>query len=506
MRRKIIVHPWFIGLFPVLFLYANNINQVAFSETLLPIGLALLMTGLMLLPARFVLKNDQKAAIIVSIFLILCFSYGHVYQIISNWTRASFIIQRGRYLMGFWVLLFLSGFWLTMRTKRELTNQTSLFNIISLSLVLISLVNIGVYKLRTVNKKWDIAKSQLRDDELIDSGKSDFLPDIYYIVLDRYASEAVLREFYGYDNQEFTDYLKSKGFYVASESKANYPVTSHSLSSTLNMEYNNYLSEDLGEESNDYLPLLAMIRNCKACRLLKLRGYKFINSSQVIMNNQYADMNLNWYPITEFSMMLFKTTLFYPFHSMLSIFDDRLMQWKRIQYIFEKLEEIARVEGPKFVFVHMLVPHDPYVFSRNGEFLSREEENEGYFRDNYINQLIFINKKTKQLLDRLLSDTKNPPVIVLQSDEGPYPSRYPDYNFQAMSAGELREKMGILNAYYLPNEEKDVLYPSITPVNSFRLIFNLYFGAHYELLPDESYIFTDEKHPYKFINVTNKLR
>jgi hypothetical protein len=46
--------------------------------------------------------------------------------------------------------------------------------------------------------------------------------------------------------------------------------------------------------------------------------------------------------------------------------------------------------------------------------------------------------------------------------------------------------MKILNAYFLPGEGAAGLYPSITPVNTFRLIFDVYFGADLELLEDVS--------------------
>ncbi|GAH89143.1 unnamed protein product, partial [marine sediment metagenome] len=138
-------------------------------------------------------------------------------------------------------------------------------------------------------------------------------------------------------------------------------------------------------------------------------------------------------------------------------------------------------------------------------FLTEEEDRKRSRIQNYVNQLIFVNKKIEILIDKLLSNSQVPPIIILQADEGPYPpGRSTDW--EQMSKAELRQKMKILNAYYLPNADKDVLYPSITPVNSFRLIFNLYFGTDFELLPDESYVHPDDHHPYKFFNVTDKLR
>ena len=106
-----------------------------------------------------------------------------------------------------------------------------------------------------------------------------------------------------------------------------------------------------------------------------------------------------------------------------------------------------------------------------------------------------------------MSKSKEKPIIIIQSDEGPFPERYHNnakhFKWEKATKKELRQKMGVLNAYYLPNVEKSPLYPSITPVNTFRLIFNLYFNADFELLPDESFFFEDEQHIYNMINVTD---
>jgi len=48
------------------------------------------------------------------------------------------------------------------------------------------------------------------------------------------------------------------------------------------------------------------------------------------------------------------------------------------------------------------------------------------------------------------------------------------------------------------------MYPSITPVNTFRLIFNAYFGTDLKLLPDISY-FSNWDNPYGFTDVTTRL-
>ena len=84
-----------------------------------------------------------------------------------------------------------------------------------------------------------------------------------------------------------------------------------------------------------------------------------------------------------------------------------------------------------------------------------------------------------------------------------YYSKYPDPS--DLSIADLKQKFGILNAFYLPEVDNDILYPTITPVNTFRVVFNLYFDADFELLPDENYA-TNYRNINSFIGVTDKIQ
>jgi hypothetical protein len=59
--------------------------------------------------------------------------------------------------------------------------------------------------------------------------------------------------------------------------------------------------------------------------------------------------------------------------------------------------------------------------------------------------------------------------------------------WRSPSEDAMREATAILNAYYLPGVDNDVLYDEISPVNTFRLILNEYFDAGLELLPDRTF-------------------
>jgi hypothetical protein len=112
----------------------------------------------------------------------------------------------------------------------------------------------------------------------------------------------------------------------------------------------------------------------------------------------------------------------------------------------------------------------------------------------YRDQLAFLNKKILQAIDAILSRSPEPPIIILQGDHG---SRaYAD--FDRPEASYLKENLAILNAYHLPGDDRKLVYPEISPVNTFRLIFKHYFGADLDLLEDRSAWCTWWR-PYMFI-------
>ncbi len=501
MKKTLVIHPFLFGIFQVLFLFSHNKKSMSLGEMVIPVVVIGLAVAVIFLILQAIMRNRIKAGIIVSSFVVLFFSYGHFHSM----TRG----VRHRYMLLFWAVLFIIALYLTLRTRRPLKGLTNFLNVVAVSLAVISLIDIGVYTIRR-----DTAWS--RDTIVLDveshtqgTGDTGSLPDIYYIILDRYGGAASLSEFYDFDNSRFMGYLADKGFYVATESKANYLKTAHSLASSLNMEYINYLTEEVGEDCSDWMPLFTLLQDYKLWRFLKARGYRFYHFGdwwEPTTRNKYADVNVNYYWLSEFATVLYETTAFLPIGVRLGILDSRREQWKRIRYKFDKLAEIADNGEPAFVFAHMLVPHSPYVFDSDGDFITEKESLTRSEREGYIDQLVYTNKRVMELIDTLVARSEVPPVIVLQSDEGPFPERYKEdaYRFRWTDATdeEIKLKMRILNAYHLPGAPDSVLYPSVSPVNSFRIVLNTYFGQDLELLSDEVYAFTDHDHLYKFYSIT----
>ena len=81
----------------------------------------------------------------------------------------------------------------------------------------------------------------------------------------------------------------------------------------------------------------------------------------------------------------------------------RHQKWKRVQFQFGALTQLQKFKGPRFVFAHILCPHDPLVFGRDGHFVSREEEATLPRAVDYVNQLVYVNKQVEKVVRALLA-------------------------------------------------------------------------------------------------------
>lgn len=525
LKLRTPIHPFLFAVFPILFLYDHNIQEVILTVLPVPLLFLLVSTAVFLLLLNIVIKDMAKTSLIATLYLILVFSYGHIHSLIANFEieLGSFVLGQDKLLYSMWTPILIFG---TYYIVKKITNTKpieSFLTVAGIILIATSLFGIGTYEIKNDRIKKLLFPSNLSfDTKKINLSDEENLPDIYYFIFDRYTNFDIIENYYEYDISGFSNYLDEKGFYVTTNTHSNYPATFLSLGSSLNMEYLNYLSKELGEDSTDRSVVRSKIQDNEVQNILKTAGYKYVNIGswyQPTRTNKNADLNLTYNPLQltfinldEFSTRLFETTMFTPILLKVTqsgpdgIFarDDHR---NRILFQFQKLEELNDFysESPKFVFAHILSPHGPYVLDQNCEAITLEEVKEERL-ENYLNQLTCTNSKLESLIDKILSYSKNS-IIVLQADEGPAPIKYNlSENWAKSDSRALEEKFGILNAYYFPDKKYDLLYQSITPVNTFRLIFDQYFGTDYGFLEDRVYVWENPDKPYKFHDITKKIR
>ena len=111
-------------------------------------------------------------------------------------------------------------------------------------------------------------------------------------------------------------------------------------------------------------------------------------------------------------------------------------------------------------------------------------EDRSAYQRGYAAQLGYLNRRVLAVVDEILarSGPDSLPVIILQGDHGPASLYGMGYD-----PAFIRERMAILNAYFIPPDVHCELYDTITPVNTFRVLFNGLFDARLPLAPDESH-------------------
>lgn len=484
-NRLFLMHPFLLAVYPVLFLFSHNRGQLSYGAILMPFVFVFLISLAAFLLIRLALKNTIKAAMVASIIIVSTFYYGFFYELVLNWQIGDLIIGRHRYLFPAWIIVSFATTYFLIKTDKNLINFSKIITVSVITLVALPIAGVIQYELtkpQIYADKNGLIPTEQNNEKLSDKK----LPDVYYILPDMYVNSSVLSKYFDYDNKDFLDYLKNKGFAIAHQSQSNYPSTYLTLASLFNMRYvDEYENEELWTLS-DYEPLYKMIENNSVVDFFKSKGYIFVHSGTKYTGRQ-ADIELSKWTINEFTQLLFDSSIMRIVQKRDSFIQKIIAQGMRDNILdtFKTLKETPSTKGPKFVFFHIPSPHWPYLFDKNGEkvsakFTDIEKLKQTDETELYLNQLIFVNKNLKEAVDSILSNSDIPPIIIIQSDHGINFLDEPGLSVQNFSA------------YYLPGKKREILSASMTPVNTFRFIFDQYFGTKHGLLKNTSNYYMGE--------------
>ena len=173
-------------------------------------------------------------------------------------------------------------------------------------------------------------------------------PDVYYIILDGYARADTLQRVCHFDNSQFIELLRSRGFFVAADSCANYPYTDLSITSSLNMSY---LDEVLPPQcvSNNESKISALLCNALVPRVFQSKGYRYVHFANLFQSNPpLPDIVYRLRPawlLSGFAKALFRTTA-------LRLFEPSLAE--EHLYELKNLKRVPHINGPTFTLCHIV--------------------------------------------------------------------------------------------------------------------------------------------------------
>lgn len=497
-------HPILFGIYPIIALLAANISQIRPEAAVRPLLISLALAVVIYLLALLSFRNKSIAAISSTLLYLLFYSYGHVYQLIEGKQIAGLDIGRHRFLGVIWLGILAFGLWIVCKKAKKAPSFNQLLNFVSIVLIVLPLFQIGNFEINAANVAANANKLQPKSIITSSGAKlnTETLPDVYYIILDGYSRDDVLKQLYGYDNSQFLNDLRSLGFVIPDCTQSNYARTALSISSALHMDYVQNFSPLIkqGDQSLDMPVYHDYIKHSPVRSHLAEFGYKMVAFETGYFWNEVTDADVyivaNDNPlekvkqgkdVSEFEVMFLRTTAFRTIMELESKFTRNIVSNIRtpeekhhdqVIFAFDQLAEVPLIPGKKFVYAHIVAPHAPFVFSPDGRYISTGADNPGY-----LNAITYVNSRMISIVKSIIEKSPVPPVIIIQGDHG----------------WDENHRMPILNAYYLPDGGTKNIYPTISPVNSFRTIFNLYFGDAFPILKDVSY-FSDGIKPYDFQN------
>lgn len=468
MMSLSLLHPLLLALYLTISAYSEVRPLGNPWEALVLAPLMLILAWGVTAGLRRILKDTGKAALASSLLLFTVFLAGGIQTAFTNGSVFTLVFLSRDYkfliLVALLVTLLLR---IIARTKRDLlsVNQAVLTGVAGLLLA-----SAGSLLMDRRDAIWRAAVEPLP----VRLESRERPPDIYYIVLDCYTSLDSLRDFWDYDSADFIAFLRKNHFLINPGAKSEFRRTLYCLSSRLNMRYQPPAFSSWENRYNRNA-LMRIIENSAGPALLESAGYKIVNLSMTPLGSEPAH-----YPM-EFNLCIRSV-----FHSLAdrsilrdlvatdtertsaagprSLADARLRQ-------FHTLDAVAAEpsEKPRFVFVHLMMTHAPFVFNRDGSLHDLLDE-KTCTNTNYLDQLVYTTSLLTQSITRILENASQPPVIILQGDHG----------FRALKddpENKVQESYSILSAMLLPGAPADDSQLDMLPVNTLRLVLNHVFKA-----------------------------
>lgn len=422
---------------------------------------------------------------------------------------------------------------------------------VELALLKIAVFTIGfvfaTQLVKVIGLTWDFRQALAYKQPAVtlkqDASKITAKPNVYYLVFDRYASADTLKQVYGYDNTKTLDLLANQGFYNHTSALSNYPFTMQSIGSTLRMGYHADLDEQFPYQKETMqagFPYRTFLDNPPVVQELKKNGYRY-NVVSSWWDFTRKSPSADYEPTNSYRLRILGKT-FWASDLQRDIINKSVLSplllkgitignKALVKYDLDRnpqtnfrdqmtaLKNIARdahvATQPQFTFAHILSPHDPYVFMPDGSNTrydgNRTDKGEDEFTK-YTNQLAYVNTQLQSLVQTIRSKDPNA-VLILQTDEGPYPKEFRGNQTASkyhtpltLSTTGMTRKFGSFASYYFPGVSQEESAQEITShVNVFRFLLRHYLGYDTPSLPDCHFAVGAKFNLYGFTDVTRKV-
>jgi hypothetical protein len=493
------IFPVLAALYPVLALTARN-SEGGFVSGFGRAVLGAVVVGAAAWALSALLTRDPDRRLLASLAAVVWFSFFGVLERAAQGTELS---SRPAILVASLLVAGAVVGWV-VRTPRPLSAAARVARLTTGLVLAFPLFALASQQLRSPDRPAEPAAAPV-------AAADSTLPSIYFILLDKYSGSRSLAANYGYDNGPFEGRLQRMGFTVRREAKPNYPHTWLSMPSMLNWRYAEQMLA--GQPQDQWMATLRRAaEDNRTARYLKSRGYEYVfvpssfpfTQSSPLADRVVADSGRTG-GMDVWGAWLAETPLRRPRPAAASAppaAGPRATEPEGLERFPYDVETAAEVEArldaisalasergrPRFVFAHLLVPHEPYVWRldctpRAPYWPARDYgPQRQQVQRAYLEQVNCLNQKLEKMVAEILQRSAVPPVILLQSDHGhafmaldPMTGSQPPRS--QLQPTQVTERMDAFAAYHLPGNGASALYDSMTAVNLFPVVLNHYLQA-----------------------------
>jgi hypothetical protein len=500
-----------LALLPVFFLLHNYNEIFGFlpSSQLIKNGLIIYAAvGAGFLILRYLKVPVEKAVLILLLLAALNLFFEPIYQVFKNLTF-------GTPFYHVWVLLliFLAVSFLLirkiLRTDRIPARLFRLLNLILVVLVATELVTIW-YKGQALQRNKNLLyPDKTMSNNYIPSNIPDSVkPDIYFFVFDEYTNNKTLEKMWNFNNSSITDWLTSNQFFVPANSHANYNITFFSVPSTFNM---NYISQEKikeGISARNTLQASQSLSDNETFSMMEKENYDirfiapFKNRFQDNGQGQYVDYLVDHQIDMQTLPGKFIAKIDWGLQTgkASSFNDDEILRQLKIDYdtIRSAVDQIKKATDsnvhrkPHFVYGHLFITHEPHIFDSTGNYISQRSGINRPLFDTYISQVKYANSVIRELASWIMTHGRKNSIIIIEGDHG-FRNFLEGNDYYRRTPDSLRKYfLPNFSAFYFPGGNYSRLYDNMSPVNTFRIVFNQYFHQNFPLLKDTGILVRDE--------------
>jgi hypothetical protein len=506
------LYPIPLAIFPTLSVAATSVATYETGDLLrilaVVAGLTAVVFAACVVGFRLLGRDEPLArgALVAVIAVAWFFYYIPFQEFVGGFARP---LGRSVVLGPVWILASATLLWLAVRRRWTLGGAGKFLTLagtllVGLSAVRVTQANLGARTraLRSETMRRLSAPTPVRPG---------FVPavkrDIYLIVLDGYPNAAVLSNRFGYDNTPFLDSLRTLGFTIPRHNRSNYTYTNLSVSSLLNYDHVVSLARDLRPNDKDHTIATTLIRDNRAARFLRERGYRYLlfptEWYEATRHSPIADYT---YPgpkhtslvtaivaarqSSELRRVIVSSTLLSKLPALQRGFPG--FGGRFVLDAFQHLREVPARPEPTFTFAHFLLPHQPIVLDGECRPLNSVGEVIGDHvglpgpRPAFLGAIRCANTQVLATVTELLKRSSVPPIIMVLGDHGTLSRGWSVHNRLPVDS-VAAERLGAFAAFYMPDGGGAMFADSSTNVNVFRNVLRYYFGADLPPVSNEGF-------------------